>query len=214
MQVNDGRGSVQLKDLSSGDEVLVERTQGQLVYEPVLGFLHAVSGKASTGQHYVTVRHSTGDLRVSASHIVFVVDEDGVSRADKFAADLEVGDQLLAVISSIDTIVPSKVLAIRHDAGNDGMYAPLTPTGTLVVDGVVASNYAAPPISVPLAHSTAHAVLFPVRLYNKLTSWTYQDHVQKSEVHGFVEVAYQQLRLGVLHRLLAASQHAISSVAA
>lgn len=200
------RGPMPLKDLSEGDEVLVESPSGELAYEPVLGFLHAVSGTASDGYRYLSVTHSHGELRISSSHIVFVTRE-GIGRSDKFASDLEVGDQLVTVSGA------SKVLAIHHDAGNDGMYAPLTSSGTVVVDGVIASNYAGPPLKGPLPHSCAHAVFAPVRMYNKLRSWTssqiYDQNTEVAEVHKFVEVAMQGMKINVFHRLLSASQLAL-----
>lgn len=210
------RGRVPLEDLREGDEVLVERRAGELVYEPVLGFLHAVSGKPSANNAYLTVTHSLGELRLSATHMVFVADAGMSGRSDKLAAELEVGDNVFAVaLGSSDTIAPSKVLAIRHDAGSHGMYAPLTPSGSVVVDGVVASNYAAPPTDAPLSHGAAHEVFFPVRIYSKLRSWLSQAPVSDEvadEVHAFIRVVYQDLRLGVFHRLLSASQFALQSV--
>merc|ERR1719181_195065 len=48
------------------------------------------------------------------------------------------------------------------------MYAPLTAAGTVVVDRVVASNYAIPANGLILPHYLMHAALLPVRTYHAL----------------------------------------------
>merc|ERR1712203_442198 len=114
-------------------------------FEPVLGFLHV------TGEHevsnFLTVQHSHGEFRVSPHHVVFV--ETG----DKLAADLTTGDKVL--VSENSGVVAREVLIMKQSSGNSGMFAPLTPSGTVVVDNVAASNYASY-AHVPFPHSALH----------------------------------------------------------
>merc|ERR1711974_155945 len=65
--------------------------------------------------------------------------------------------------------VPSLVLAISVEVTKSGMYAPFTPAGALVVDGVVASNYGTPSSRMRLPHGAAHAAFFLLRVYHNLS---------------------------------------------
>merc|ERR1719356_1658939 len=47
------------------------------------------------------------------------------------------------------------------------MFAPFTDSGTIVVDGVLASVYASPGPKVPVSHWLAHAAAWPLRLYHR-----------------------------------------------
>jgi len=96
---------------------------------------------------------------------------DSHGRIDKTVSELQAGDSLLvAGIAQRKpiglSVVLSKVLQVRQGNGSRGLYAPLTPAGTVVIDGVVASNYATPSLKLRLSHQTAHLVFLPVRLYH------------------------------------------------
>lgn len=154
-----------MEKLRVGDIVLVDK-EGQLAYQPVLTFMHAVPGASG----FVTVTHSLANesLRASASHLVFTVaDASGSRRIAVPAASLQAGDWILADTSD-GRIRPSKVLTVGRGQGAKGMFAPLTSSGSIIVDGVSASNYAVPSSMKWLSHSLAHAALFPVRAYHQL----------------------------------------------
>jgi len=166
-----GQGKVPLTKLKTGDHVLV-KSRGQLAYEPVLAFLHAMRAPGET-MPFVAVTHENGEFRASATHIVFVssgFEDDGWT--SKLVGDLKVGDQVFianeaVALGASDSIRPSIVVAIGHGTTQSGMYAPLTASGTIIVDGVVASNYASSAVDKSLPHSLAHAFLFPLRLYHR-----------------------------------------------
>lgn len=163
------RGPVALKQLRIGDLVLVER-HAQLHFEPVLSFLHVIHEVVGVQQPFITVVHSRGEFRATENHIVFIVaDGKRGSRKSKMVGQLVVGDELIIVDPSNQRSVAfSHVLSVRRSAGASGLYAPLTASGTIVVDGVVASNYASPSMNKDLGHDTAHAFLLPVRIYHML----------------------------------------------
>lgn len=109
--------------------------------------------------------------RLSPGHVVFLADALGAAMGEKLAADLVVGDRVFVAESS--GMVACKVLGVEELRGQKGMYAPLTASGTIVVDGVVASNYAA--FSVPgrkefveLPNALMHATFSPFRAYHAL----------------------------------------------
>jgi len=146
-----GRGDVRLSDLKTGDLVLDKSG----MHVRVLGFLHAIRSQSN---EFLTVVHSLGEFLASANHLVFANEEDVL------VADVQVGD-LLSVADG-----KSMVLSVRQSVGSQGMFAPLTASGTIAVDGVLASSYAAPSTTLRLPHGMAHAVAFPTRMFHGLQS--------------------------------------------
>lgn len=162
----EGRGPTPVAELRPADRVLVERTPGgPLVYEPVLGFAHARRGGSKPHQ-FLVVTHSRGEFRASDGHIVFAVGSDG-QRVDKPLGRVELGERLF-VAGTDGAAELSEVLSMRRGTGRLGMFAPLTSSGSIVVDGVVASNYGWPAANIRLPHWLAHASLSPVRAYHRL----------------------------------------------
>jgi len=152
------RGDVAMSTLRTSEDVLVEGHGGKLEFAPVLGFIHA---QPEVHARYVSVVHEKGRLQVSHNHLVFVMDADG-NRVDRLASQIKLGESVFTAEGA------SVVVDIQQSKGAHGMFAPLTPTGTIVVDGVVASNYASPVPDAHLPHSLAHFALFPLRLYHQL----------------------------------------------
>eukprot|EP00747_Dinoflagellata_sp_TGD_P179739 gnl/TRDRNA2_/TRDRNA2_31041_c0_seq1.p1 gnl/TRDRNA2_/TRDRNA2_31041_c0~~gnl/TRDRNA2_/TRDRNA2_31041_c0_seq1.p1 ORF type:complete len:518 (-),score=53.81 gnl/TRDRNA2_/TRDRNA2_31041_c0_seq1:38-1591(-) len=209
-QVTTPLGRVDLFDVKVGHKLLVEVAPGQLEFSPVLTFIHRLP--ADLEQNYIEVRHRGGVFRASGTHIVFVCPlEPTGRRADKFVIDLKPGEFLCAVDD--DMVSPSEVLHIARRRGDGrGMFAPLTDAGTIVVDGVIASNYATPSRSVPLTHGTAHRTLLPLRTYYTsglsewlAPAWSAVCHLfawEKAcatngdlELHPFVSVLHKELGL-------------------
>merc|ERR1711879_926969 len=78
------------------------------------------------------------------------------------ASQVHVGDQVSVVAEgAINSL--SLVLSVRRTFGKFDMFAPMTRTGTIVVDGVLASNY-----GNVASHGAAHAAFFPVRAFHYL----------------------------------------------
>jgi len=153
-------GSLAAASLRAGDRVLVQRPAGELAFEPVLGFLHGVKGL----NEFVVLRHSGGDFRATKNHVVFI--ENAAGQQSKLVADVQVGDKL--IVASTERVAPSEVLSIHTEASSTGLYAPLTMSGTVVVDGVLASNYAVAAPGMDLPHEAIHAAFFPLRVYHRL----------------------------------------------
>eukprot|EP00929_Paragymnodinium_shiwhaense_P061430 TRINITY_DN3067_c1_g3_i1.p1 TRINITY_DN3067_c1_g3~~TRINITY_DN3067_c1_g3_i1.p1 ORF type:complete len:419 (-),score=88.23 TRINITY_DN3067_c1_g3_i1:252-1508(-) len=169
-----GQSTIQTRDADSsplalariGDEVLVPDDLGNLKYEPIMHFLHQVESQTT---EYVTVVHEYGELRASGSHIAFVTDAMG-QRKDVAMSQLSPGDrvQVAGIDGSISNdleLVSSRVLALRRSRDASGMYAPLSASGQVIVDGVVASCYAQSSSGLPVSHSPMHAAMFLVRVF-------------------------------------------------
>jgi len=117
-----------MKDLSIGDMVHV----GDGIYEPVYSFGHYAPSMKSEMLQIETA--TTAPLRISPNHMVVTASKGTIP-----ASQLQVGDELLTSYSSD---VAQRVQKIDSVVAR-GMYAPFTPSGKIVVDGILASSYIA-----------------------------------------------------------------------
>ena len=136
-----------LSDIQIGDKVLVNKNN---LYEPVLSFIHSqrqgqFSFLAISIQSLLS--NSSSTIFISANHLIFDFD----SGKAIFAGKLHVGDRVQFIDN--DKIVPGEIIDIQLTK-QQGYYAPLTTSGTIVVNGVVASNYA-----TVSNHELAHQVM-------------------------------------------------------
>jgi hypothetical protein len=145
-----------LSDVTIGDKVLINEHN---VYEPVIAFIHADRDNffeflAIDVQSMMSNLSST--IVVSSNHLVFDFD----SRKARFAGSFRVGDRVQFVEKA--QIIPGEIIRIRLTQ-QKGYYAPLTPSGTIVVDGVLASNYA-----TVSNHDLAHIMMGIYRIWINL----------------------------------------------
>jgi len=163
-----------LNELTVGENILVETAARGKHFEPVIAFLHDLPGNHAS----LTVEHESGSFRVSANHLVFAQDGQG-KRADKIANQLTAGDVIYQNGHAV------KVLSVYSSVIDSGMYAPLTASGTVVVDGVAASNYATSSLASWVPHSVIHAAFLPVRAYH-IFGFGGKDNF--SELHPYADV--------------------------
>lgn len=109
-----------MKDLQVGQKVLT----GSNNYQPVYAFGH---NKADEPAEFVKLHTAETSLEMTGQHLVFLDGKSNPVRADS----VKVGDVLKgsSAVTKVSTIV------------REGIYAPFTAEGTVVVDGVVASSY-------------------------------------------------------------------------
>lgn len=149
-----GKGLTQISTLQIGDRVLVQKRFGALRYEPVLGFLHHAN--AFHGM-FLLVSLSSGGFRATSNHLVFI-EEEGV-KVSKTVGELRVGDKLF-----VGEVI-SEVRAVAEGFTKFGMFSPLTSSGTVIVDNVLASIYAQTSHLSKFPHAAAHALFFLARAY-------------------------------------------------
>lgn len=118
-----GKGFVAMKDLQVGDAALT----GAGTYSPVYSFGHYLK---DTPSEFLQLQTADQTLEMTGEHLVFLSDKVNPVRADS----VRVGDTLQGQAA------PTKVTKIGSVV-RDGLYAPLTVEGSLVVDGIVASSY-------------------------------------------------------------------------
>lgn len=118
------RGIITMDDLKAGDEV-----RSAAGFTQVYGFGHRQPGDIG-----LYVRFSTEDeqtIEIASLHQLFV----GRDGSTQYAKDVQLGDELV-----VDSNLYSKVNKIEQ-VKKKGIYQPYTIDGTLLVNGVLASNY-------------------------------------------------------------------------
>jgi len=163
----------QMSELKVGDSVLSVDSRGNYEFSPVILFLDRAPEE--TRQFYVIKTASGHTLTLTPSHLIYAkivanaldededeADEEAASSSTTadfesvYAGDVREGDYLL--VKSVSGLVPSRVVSIETVV-KQGVYAPLTAQGNVVVDDVLASCYAQID-----SQDTAHWAFAPVRL--------------------------------------------------
>jgi hypothetical protein len=123
-----GKGRVEMKDLTVGDRVLTSSAQYQTVY--LMDHYHPY--KPTWYVQIYTGLKDEKPLELSPHHMVFVHNHS----TPRPAVEIQIGDRMLSLhglvsVSKIEYVV------------REGLYNFLTEDGTMVVDGIVTSTYAA-----------------------------------------------------------------------
>jgi hypothetical protein len=150
-----------MRDLSIGDKILV----GEDKYQAIYSFGHKHHNLEATYLQIFTSA-STLPLEITSDHLVFLYDQDIPVPASMIKA----GD-LLAGSKSTEPERVTKISSIRRE----GLYAPFTADGTIVVNGVQASTYVSfqpnksqveiGGIKIVSWHEIEHAWMAPYRLF-------------------------------------------------
>eukprot|EP00929_Paragymnodinium_shiwhaense_P027977 TRINITY_DN162_c0_g1_i3.p1 TRINITY_DN162_c0_g1~~TRINITY_DN162_c0_g1_i3.p1 ORF type:complete len:190 (+),score=52.29 TRINITY_DN162_c0_g1_i3:59-571(+) len=135
-------GQQPLSSLRAGDRVMAN---GE--FTEVVGFLHDLPKDGAV----VVIEHASGELRATSNHVLLV---DG---QDKEAGAVQIGSMIPLSDGSF-----SRVVAVHRDT-TMGLRAPLTKSGLIDIDEVVASNYANAH-GIEVGHSAMHAAFSLVRL--------------------------------------------------
>ncbi|XP_052455063.1 indian hedgehog B protein [Carassius gibelio] len=177
-----------IRDLRAGDLVLASMGSdgtGELVYSKVLTFLDR---SPITQKHFYVISTEDGaSISLTAAHLLFVwvgnCSNGGQTKRGSlrtiFASDAKPGQCVLIVNEGELRMRVSQIsqVEVRED---QGAYAPLTAHGTLLVNGVMTSCYAA--VNEP---QLAHRAFAPLRL---LYSWTGPDQILKNGRHWYSQV--------------------------
>lgn len=152
--------------LEIGDHVLTLNSDGNLEYSEVLMFMHHSPEQVA---QFLNITTASGiSITITPSHLILRWQKPNVTilhdAIPVYAKDVKVGDQLLIHSNEtrrqlfVDRIVNIEIIY------QTGVYAPLTVTGTIVVNNVVASCYA-----VIYSQRLAHLAFAPIRFYNSMT---------------------------------------------
>ncbi|XP_028993448.1 indian hedgehog signaling molecule a [Betta splendens] len=176
-----GGARKQMRDLRPGERVLASSSndgQGPLLYSPVLSFLDRQPDVTKT---FYIIGTSTGrSVTLTAAHLIFVTDCTGGLNGTRgeetaeetlwglrpdweagprtvFASDVRPGQ---CVITHQGKVATLSVVTFVKEQRSVGLFAPLTQHGSIVVNGVLASCYAAVD-----NHFLAHWALAPLRSF-------------------------------------------------
>ncbi|XP_064833033.1 indian hedgehog B protein-like [Oncorhynchus masou masou] len=175
----DDGSSRAVQDLQPGDRVLASsgadgsRFGGDLVYSEFFTFLD--HEPAARKQFYVLGTETGANLTLTAAHLVFVTEGNcsvgesskGVVMRTMYASDVRPGQCVLTAGRNQGPQGNLSQVIWVHIQMDTGAFAPLTRHGSLVVDGVLASCYAAMD-----QHQLAHWAFGPLRLLYSWTRWT------------------------------------------
>lgn len=152
-----------LDELRIGEEIASLNSQGDIVFSEVISFMDR---QPSEKRQFIQLTTATGKvLTLTPSHLLPVEGKSII-----FAARVEIGDKILVRDSDeaenmvddalrYDRIIESKLVL------EEGVFAPLTNEGTVVIDDVVASCYA-----IIESQTIAHYSFLPYRLWKSLVS--------------------------------------------
>ncbi|CAB9519275.1 Protein hedgehog [Seminavis robusta] len=124
------KGEVAMKDLELGDKVLT----GKDTYEPIYTFGHRKTDFQKE-MYQIYTDGTSKPLEMTGNHMVMALDAKGHTHSTR-ADHLEVGDELFHV----EYQKKVTVTAVQTEK-KKGLYMPLTPSGEIVVNGILASNY-------------------------------------------------------------------------
>ena len=117
-----GKGSTKMTDLKIEDQVLT--AQG---YESIYAFAH---DDDETVAEFLQLQTNTGILEVTGEHLIYLHGKPNPRRADSIQVkDTLQGKDGATVVKEIRTVQKA------------GLHAPLTPSGTLIVNDIMASCY-------------------------------------------------------------------------
>uniref|UniRef100_H3C466 Hedgehog protein n=1 Tax=Tetraodon nigroviridis TaxID=99883 RepID=H3C466_TETNG len=164
-----------LSSLTPGDRVMALSETGQVVFSPVLMFLHRDPESKS---RFLSLQTEDGHrLAVTPHHLVF---SDAYCRPDsrqyraQFASRARTGT-CIVVLAAEGQLRPSRIVSVSEEE-NTGVYAPLTEAGNVLVDGVLASSYA-----LVEDHRLAHWAFGPVRLLFSFSRLLWAEPGQQSD---------------------------------
>ena len=124
----EGGKLISMDELRIGDKVLVD---GDNQYETVYGFGHR-DKNIKADYLKINTNANTKPLVISKAHLLFI--EGGLAVP---ASSLSVGDQVILDNNGLGTVTSI------NTAKSDGIYAPFTMSGTIVVNGIKASSFVA-----------------------------------------------------------------------
>lgn len=136
--VVEGMKKVVVASLKAGEQVLTANpTTHAVQFEPLLLDFHSPEENVASNLSYSRIVHHGGFLDISPNHFV-----DSVEHGMTPARHLMVGDHIYVMQNGTTSmsLSPSRILR-RESVIKHGMFAKLTHSGTLVVNGVLVSSY-------------------------------------------------------------------------
>ena len=145
-----------------------------------LGWLHR---EANVNGNFLKISTNSTSIGLTPTHLIFRTSVADGSLESVFANQIEEGDKLVSLRGSKTT--EEEVVAVE-EIGERGYWAPLTMEGTLLVDGLLASCYAAFP------HALSDLALAPVKMFPRMLL----DDEESLKADGEREVVELLIKMG------------------
>ena len=157
-----------MANLSVGQRVLAVHSDGSLRYSDVIAFIHRQPQLVTS---FSVIETAAGHrLVATGDHLIFTAPDQSASTTDAapptFAAHLHPGNDRVYVTTPDSKLLDVSMVTNVTVVTGQGVFAPLTSSGTIVVDGVAASCYA-----LVSNHRLAHIAMTPLRLAASVCSW-------------------------------------------
>ncbi|KAK3578793.1 hypothetical protein CHS0354_030209 [Potamilus streckersoni] len=192
-------GVKSMAEISVRDRVLSMSDNGILEFSEVIALMDL--DRSAYGRFFILETENGRRISLTGKHLIYISRNNYTSTSlDSleviYADDVNVGDSLVTD-ENTDALKFSKVVNISVDT-RQGIYAPLTKHGTIVVDGVVASCYA-----YINNNDVAHFVFAPLRLMYDVSEYLkifilsasdpYESHKNalSTGMHWYANLLYQ-----------------------
>lgn len=188
----DGGLQKSLSSLIPGDRVMALSETGHVVFSRVLLFLHQDPESWSA---FLSLETEDGHrLTVTPHHLVFLDTHcrfDSSEYQAQFASRAKIGDCVL-IHTAEGQVRPSQIASVSVEE-SVGVYAPLTETGTVFVDGVLASSYA-----LVEDQRLAHWAFGPVRLLSSFNQLLWAETEEQQTTDSETSCTKTQLHCSTL----------------
>ncbi|GAB0086844.1 hypothetical protein DMENIID0001_010390 [Sergentomyia squamirostris] len=174
-----------LSELRIGERVLsVDGETGRPVFSEVMLFLDR---NTEEERQFVHIETEDGThVTVTPSHLLMNVDSTG-RRNYVFADSIVEGDMVLVAVNGT-TLASRRVARVSVEISR-GVFAPLTRSGTIVVDSVAASCYA-----LVESQTVAHFSFLPIRAATTVSRWFSSARVPEASrqngIHWYAKALY------------------------
>ncbi|CAF1414538.1 unnamed protein product [Adineta ricciae] len=148
-------GKVKLSSLKLGQQVRIIDEQDRIAYSPVIAFLHRDLNEEGS---YKRIRTKNAQIELSPRHLIHRRNHGFV-----WAENLSTGDEVLVISSKQGNKTAWEAITDISDIEKQGLMAPLTEQGTIIVNNVHASCYA-----LVRSHTIGHIALTPFRWYRRI----------------------------------------------
>jgi len=137
-----------------------DATTGALSFEPVRSFIDV--NRRDNVTSFFALKHDAGDQIVAtANHLIFASVDVQTPPIDIRVDQVQVGMYLWLVVDG-KVLKPVRVIDVALHS-ETGYFAPMTGSGTIIVNGVLCSNY----IGHRSDHHLKHATYAPLRLLHR-----------------------------------------------
>jgi hypothetical protein len=134
---------VRMDQLQVGDRVLSVDDLGQLAHSPVVAFTSVYPNRSGSAVH-IEFGHQ-GRISLSPIHLLFVSDSAVGAPRDEQAMHVRPGMYLWSLDARDKSRLEPAMVASVTFGEETGWFTPLTASGTLIVDGVLASCHTTGP---------------------------------------------------------------------